>query len=78
MFHRFCQSNHFPNPLRLSQKLAALKFEEAQINIEKDIEQISSWSQRFDLHSARQAVPLCVCVVCDVTYLDMCVHGDLT
>eukprot|EP00435_Cladocopium_sp_Y103_P074327 s863_g48.t1 len=48
---------------RLSQKLAALKFEEAQINIEKDIEQISSWSQRFDAHSARQAGSL------DVKYL---------
>ena len=43
--------------------MAALKFEEAQLNIEKDIEVISSWSQRFDSHSSRQAVlGVCVCV----------------
>ena len=51
--------------------MAALKFEEAQLNIEKDIEVISSWSQRFDSHSSRQAV-LGVCVCVSLLFVNVC------
>lgn len=44
--------------LRLSKKLAALKFEEASLNIEKDIQKVSAWSEKFDHYAAQQALPV--------------------
>ena len=40
---------------RLSAKLAALKFEEAQCNTMKDIAAIVAYGERFSAHSLRQA-----------------------
>lgn len=44
---------------RLSAKLAALRFEEAQIGVFKDIDLISQWAARFDSFAARQAHASC-------------------
>lgn len=35
--------------------MAALKFEEAQLNVTKDIDLITKWSEKFDSFASRQA-----------------------
>ena len=40
--------------IRLSRKMAALKFEEAQLSVQKDIDSVTAWSKRFDEHNSRQ------------------------